>query len=116
MAIHADYPGLTVEIYVNGKPLEEYKDPEEEDAPTTTTRYVECRSGVEFAIKTNFTSPFEPMDMSLRAYLDGSKVDGTVVDKYRLLNKVHTQSKTEWKEGKTWRSSKFLFSELNVGM
>ncbi|KAI4652233.1 hypothetical protein J4E93_002432 [Alternaria ventricosa] len=41
MAIHADYPGLTVEIYVDGKPLEEYKNPEEEDVPKTTMRYVE---------------------------------------------------------------------------
>ncbi|KAI4629252.1 uncharacterized protein J4E87_003514 [Alternaria ethzedia] len=44
MAIHADYPGLTVEIYVDGKPLEEYENEEEEDVPKTTTRYVECRS------------------------------------------------------------------------
>ncbi|KAI4932745.1 hypothetical protein J4E85_003145 [Alternaria conjuncta] len=47
MAIHADYPGLTVEIFVDGRPLEEYKNPEEKDVPKTTTQYVECRSAKE---------------------------------------------------------------------
>ncbi|KAI4655275.1 uncharacterized protein J4E79_008342 [Alternaria viburni] len=65
MAVHGDYPGLKVQIVVKGKPLDEYEHEEEEELPKTTTRYVECHSGAEFAIKTKFTSPFPRMDLSI---------------------------------------------------
>jgi hypothetical protein len=72
MAIHDDYPGLTVEILVDGKPLAEYKDDEEEEVPKTTSRYGECRSGAEFAIRTTFTAPFDPLDIrfSQQSWMD----------------------------------------------
>jgi len=116
MAIHADYPGLTVEIYVDGKPLEEYKNPEEEDVPKTTTRHVECRSGAEFGIHTNFKAPFTPMNMSIRAYLDGMDVSRRAVHKHEMLRTTYYQRNTSWKDGTTMLASKFLFSDLSVGM
>ncbi|KAI4960143.1 hypothetical protein J4E86_001763 [Alternaria arbusti] len=104
MAIHADYPGLTVEIYGDGKPLEEYKNLEEEDVPETTTRYVECRSGAEFAIRTKFTSPFKPMDTSIVAYLDGTKVHSQVAQPPAMLTGVYDQSQHKWKENAALKS------------
>ena len=115
MAIHADYPGLTVEIYVDGKPLEEYKNPEEEDVPKTTTRYVECRSGAEFAIKTNFRPPFAPMDITIGASLDGTRVSNRAVHKQHIMKKTYNQSCTRWKEDGASYTSNFLFSDFAVG-
>jgi hypothetical protein len=63
MAVHDDCPGLTAEILVGDEPLKEYKDAEEEETPKTTTRYIECRSGAEFVIRTSFESPFVPTDI-----------------------------------------------------
>ena len=116
MAIHADYPGLTVEIYVDGKPLEEHEQEEEEDAPKTTTRYVECRSGAEFAIHTNFKAPFAPMDMDVRVYLDGTSMHRRMVHRREMFAEPYIQFRTKWRNGEKWHASKFLFSDLDVGM
>jgi len=116
MAIHADYPGLTVEMYIDGKPLEEYENEEEEDVPKTTTRYVECRSGAEFAIETKFKAPFAPIDTSIVTSLDGKKVHSQVAQPHEILTRVYKQFQHKWKENGEWRASKFLFSSLNFGM
>jgi hypothetical protein len=115
MAVHDDCPGLTVEILVDGKPLEEYAYEEEDELPNTTTRYVECRSGTEFAINTNFKAPFAPMEMSIRVYLDGAKMANLFARKHTMLGRTYTQSSTKWKESGEWRTSNFLFSDLRVG-
>jgi hypothetical protein len=118
MAIHPDYPGVSVQIFVDGKPVEEYEyeEEKEKEQPKTTTRYVECRTGAEFAIKTSFVPPFTPMDMSVRVYLDGSRMDGNVIRKHKMLKRTCTQHQTKWKDGPMWRASKFMFSKLSVGM
>ncbi|EDU47267.1 hypothetical protein PtrM4_088050 [Pyrenophora tritici-repentis] len=59
IAIQKDYPGVTVQVIANGRPLKEYEDEDEEGPSKSITRYVESTSGVEFAIKTTFTPPFE---------------------------------------------------------
>ncbi|KAI4610888.1 hypothetical protein J4E80_007917 [Alternaria sp. BMP 0032] len=99
MAVHADYPGLTVEIYVDGKPLEEYKSAEDVDASRTATRYVKCRSGAEFAIKTKFNAPFAPMDLKIDVSLDGSLVNSRMVHKHQIFAKPHSQYRATRKEG-----------------
>jgi hypothetical protein len=102
MAVHDDCPGLTVEILVDGKPLEEYAYEEEDELPNTTTRYVECRSGTEFAIKTNFKAPFAPMDILLVIWLDGTRVSSRVLRKYYLLKQPIIQSETRWMKDGAW--------------
>ncbi|CAN9269677.1 unnamed protein product [Alternaria alternata] len=116
MAIHNDYPGLTVQIICGGKPIEEhvYEADEEREEPKTTTRYIESQSNAEFAIKTTFRPPFAPLDLNVVVYLDGIKVDGLIVHKHQMLNETYVQSATKWKEGQKWRASKFFFSDLNV--
>jgi hypothetical protein len=117
MAIHNDYPGLTVQIICGGKPIEEhvYEEDEEREEPKTTTRYIESQSNAEFAIKTTFRPPFAPLDLDVVVYLDGIKVGGLIVHKHRMLNETYVQSATKWKGGQEWRASKFFFSDLNVG-
>ncbi|RYN76558.1 hypothetical protein AA0119_g6881 [Alternaria tenuissima] len=116
MAIHNDYPGLTVQIICGGKPIEEHvnEEDEERDEPKTTTRYVECQSNTEFAIKTTFRPPFAPLDLAIHVHLDGIKVNGLIVHKHQMLNETYVKSATKWKEGQKWRASKFVFSDLNV--
>ncbi|KAI4666081.1 uncharacterized protein J4E78_003548 [Alternaria triticimaculans] len=115
MAVHADYPGLTVEIYVDGKPLKEYEhEEEEENEPKITTRYIECRSGAEFEIRTSFKSPFIPMDIAVGSSLNGKLVHGLVVTKKNMLKTVAVQSETTWGERGSWRASKFRFSDLSI--
>jgi len=116
MAIHADYPGLTVEIYVDGKPLEEYEHEEEQEKTKTTTRYIECQSGAKFEIRTKFRPPFAPRDLSIRVHLDGVKVCSMLAEKTKILQGSYTQSRMTWKEGEKWRESGFFFSDLSVGM
>ncbi|RYN81352.1 hypothetical protein AA0120_g10047 [Alternaria tenuissima] len=116
MAIHNDYPGLTVQIICGGKPIEEhvYEEEEEEEESKTTTRYIESQSNAEFAIEATFRPPFTPLDLTMHVHLDGVKVDGLIARKHRMLNRTYVQSKTEWKEGQEWRASKFVLSDLIV--
>ncbi|KAL1797354.1 hypothetical protein ACET3X_003960 [Alternaria dauci] len=118
MAIHNDYPGPTVQIISDGKPLDEYvyeeEEEEEEEEAKTTTRYIECQSHTEFAIETIFKPPFSPLDLAIQVRLDGVKVSGVVAHKEEMLNKTYTQSATKWKEGGKWQASKFVFSDLCV--
>ncbi|KAH8625607.1 hypothetical protein IG631_19486 [Alternaria alternata] len=116
MAIHNDYPGLTVQIICGGKPIEEhvYEEDEEREEPKTMTRYIECQSNTEFAIKTTFRPPFAPLDLAIHVHLDGIEVNRLIVHKYQMLNETYVQSATKWKEGQKWRASKFFFSGLNV--
>ncbi|KAE8835145.1 hypothetical protein PTNB85_06478 [Pyrenophora teres f. teres] len=59
MAVHDDYPGITVQVIADGQPLKEYEPKDKEEPPKAITRYVESISGVEFAINTTFTPPFD---------------------------------------------------------
>jgi hypothetical protein len=117
MAIHDDYPGLTVEIIVDGKPLEECKDEEEEEVPKTTTRYIECRSGAEFGIRTTFKSPpFVSMSVLIRAHLDGElSAQNIAFDKRMVDTRIVNQTGSRWKDGTSWRQSNLAFSELELG-
>lgn len=117
MAIHNDYPGLTVQIICGGKPIEEhvYEEDEEREEPKTTIRYIECQSNTDFAIKTTFRPSFAPLDLAIHVHLDGIKVNRLIVHKHQMLNETYVQSATKWKEGQKWRASKFFFSGLNVG-
>ncbi|CAN9263697.1 unnamed protein product [Alternaria alternata] len=114
MAIHDDYPGLTVRIICDSKPIEEHMYKEEEEEPNTTTQYIECQSHAEFAIETMFRPPFAPLDLDVAIYLDWVRVGGRPALKHQILNRIYTRSKTKWKEGGEWRASKFVFSDLNV--
>ena len=117
MAVHDDYPGLTVQVVVNSEPLEEYKNDDEEELPKTTTRYIESELGAEFAIKTTFTPPFEACHVSISVRLDGICVSNYRVLERALLGKSgHAISYTTWKEEDKWFKSGFYFSDLNIGM
>jgi hypothetical protein len=61
MAI-ADIPGLDVTIEVDGAALPEYNyySAQDQDMPSSSTKYVEAPSGAEFSIRYLFRPPFAP--------------------------------------------------------
>jgi hypothetical protein len=57
MVISNEYPGLTAEVIVDGCPLQEY-DNDEDDKPSTITKYIEASSDKDFALRFRFSPPF----------------------------------------------------------
>jgi hypothetical protein len=73
MAIFPDVPGLQAEIVVDGEPLPEYDDDDDNDADSgTITKYVEALSDKEFALKYTFNME-TPIGYGVEAKID---VDG----------------------------------------
>jgi hypothetical protein len=72
MAICDDYPGLKVEVLVDSRPLTEYDD--DEATPRTISKYIEGRSGKEFALRITFAHPFPTKyGVETRVSIDGGK-------------------------------------------
>jgi len=72
MAVHPEYPGLTVQVMVNSKPLPEYQDPNAIDDPKDVTRYIKAQAGTEFEIVQVFLDGFAGSDdIRTRCYIDG---------------------------------------------
>jgi hypothetical protein len=102
MAIQDDTPGLEVVVCMDGKPLEEYDNDEEEEAKPglqtgvmkyqaarTVTKYIESVSDQEFIIQCNLAPPFK-MDCAclwIEVRIDGRKLASTLILKsYNLDN------------------------------
>lgn len=101
MAIQDHVPGLEVAVCINGKPLEEYDNDEEEEAKPglqseafryqaarTVTKYIESVSDQEFAIQLTIGPPFK-MDyacLSIDVHIDGKKVDSPLMLKSKRLD------------------------------
>jgi hypothetical protein len=95
MAVLDAIPGLKVFICIDGKPLEEYDDDEEEEvevtpiaeyqAAKTVRKYVESISDTEFSIKIMLETPFVMDYESLMApiAIDGKHMLETVIVKER---------------------------------
>ncbi|KAF2004868.1 hypothetical protein P154DRAFT_518926 [Amniculicola lignicola CBS 123094] len=117
MAIIPDQPSLQVEVLVNGTPLQEYDDDEVEASPTSVTKYIEAKSGAEFAIRWTFTPPFPKNTVMLDIFLDGKWMRGVFANQknfhgiapysYMITGAVH-------EVGKGWFERKFCFSKLTV--
>ncbi|KAF2278092.1 uncharacterized protein EI97DRAFT_441357 [Westerdykella ornata] len=117
MAVLDSYPGLEVEILVNGTPLQEYVDPDEEAVPDRVLKYIEATSNATFEIRCRFTSAFVwKHDLSLDVYTDGRFACGRIV--YKLRNPSdYTTTFTGVRErnrGKCYVRP-FFFSQLNIG-
>jgi hypothetical protein len=71
--------------------------------------------GQVWSSKTTFDSPFVPVDIQTRVYLDGVLVDSSIGFKKTPLVRIHGQRASRWTDGTKWRSSNFAFSELKLG-
>jgi hypothetical protein len=117
MAIHTDYPGLKVEIVVNGQPLPEYDDETNTPDSNVVTKYVEAESGAEFSINYSFDKTFPTShDVNVRCSLDGRQVRKPRVGRTKLLcERGQKITGLRVQEGKSWGLKKFRFSDLVVG-
>ncbi|KAG9551953.1 hypothetical protein KCU71_g14153, partial [Aureobasidium melanogenum] len=120
MAIIPDVPHVAVDIVVDGLPLPEYLDEDDDDSvsPDSTTKYVECVSGSHFGIRVNLTG------MSLGHlgggnavealyYLDGQYVAGTV-HQFPLSrgHAISTRHAARYRDGEIWKEQQFMFADL----
>ena len=113
---------IEVTIEVEGKPLEEYKDDEEEDKPDSITRYVEATTDAAFAIKTRLKRSFCFPTDSLGFHY---KLDGVLVGDYGLYKEdfeprkggcAHIQyGAYAKKDGRFDALKPFIFNEIEVG-
>ncbi|KAH5159734.1 hypothetical protein HBH69_060220 [Parastagonospora nodorum] len=79
MAVHPEYPGLTVQVVVNGEPLPEYEDEDATDVPKVVTKYIEAQAGTEFEIVQVFPDGFAGSDdVRTRCYIDNQEVHSPI--------------------------------------
>ncbi|KAH0006758.1 hypothetical protein KCU78_g12140, partial [Aureobasidium melanogenum] len=118
MAIIPDVPHVSVDIVVDGRPLPEYLDEDDEDSisPTSTIKYVECVSGSRFGIRTDLTGlRLEDLNggdaVEVLYYLDGRYVTGIVL-KFPTNNLVSTRHTARYLDGRVWKERDFMFADL----
>jgi hypothetical protein len=116
MAVLNSVPGLEVKIVVNGEPLQEYVDNEDELAPNTVLKYVEATSGAEFTVQYTITSEFTyNHDMSLRVYVDGVRAVSNVRRSTKDVRGTCVFEERRSGGGEDLFLRKFAFSELTIG-
>jgi hypothetical protein len=87
MAVLSDVPGLQVQILVQGKALNEYRDRDAKTSGRTVERYVEAQSGMQFEIRYIFEESF-PVDrpLSMIVTIDGKAVDEPLIRPHEILD------------------------------
>jgi hypothetical protein len=124
MAIIPDVPHVVVDIVVDDKPLPEYLDEDDDKAVSSNsiTKYVECKSGSNFAIKTDVTGlgsqHLRGGDTVEMVYsLDGQKVGGVVIQQPWLSEyAVYTHHAARYMEGGNCKERAFMFADLVTSM
>lgn len=118
MAILTEVPGLDMSIVVDGQPLEEFVDKDEETQPTEKVVYVESRPGTSFGIRFHFdnsTFPHEE-DLQCTIYMDGKVVLSNLV----FLKGRHRKPMQEFsykscnKNGASFAPKVFVCSDLHL--
>jgi hypothetical protein len=117
MAIANETPRIEVEILIDGVVAQEYMDEEEGIDAETTTRYVESKSGANFAIHYRFTEKPQH-DVLVDALMDGKclKSGYALLGDFRNGTLDHDLDGVRSNQGGQWTLSKFSFSNLNTGM
>ncbi|KAF2635879.1 hypothetical protein P280DRAFT_473522 [Massarina eburnea CBS 473.64] len=116
MAITELYPHINVEILSNGVPLQEYVNDEEENSPGTVTKYIEAKSGGDFAVRYSITKPWPETCLVFQISMDGKYVHGKILE----TNLFHGREYTSTVDAVTFSdrnkhfSQKFCFSELVI--
>lgn len=120
MAIIPGISHVVVDIVVDGKPLPEYLDEDDDESitPSSATKYVECMSGSHFGIRTNF-SGLGLRDLGggdaivVHYYLDGQKVESIVQQcEWPYVLGIHVCKTSRYSEDGRWKERDFVFAEL----
>ncbi|KAI1654261.1 hypothetical protein F4813DRAFT_210382 [Daldinia decipiens] len=128
MAVLEDVPGIEVTVQVAGIDAAEYEDPNasEQDVAgancPTSTKYIECIDGAEFAIKTRVTGdyrwshPVTALNWDFR--MDDKSTRGYVIRRGDMVNGVATKTKADdtvyCSHTKQWIRQRFQFSAVDV--
>jgi hypothetical protein len=116
MAVLPSYPGLTVEILVDGEPLPEYDGDEGDRAYDTKTTYVEARTNAEFSVRYTFEPGFMSPHLSVEVIVDGTTIGYVFcASKDLLRGATHTVVGRNFNIGDRAYVQKLRFSELAVG-
>jgi hypothetical protein len=117
MAVLDAYPSIKVQIEVNGAPLQEYHDDEEDSMPGTVVKYIEAITGAEFQIVQEITPRWPRYDIMFRYYVDQHYTGGSFVVKKQYHGSVerHIESGvTSCKNGQGVIQN-YQFAALSVG-
>ncbi|KAI4763875.1 hypothetical protein E4T52_04242 [Aureobasidium sp. EXF-3400] len=118
MAIIPDVPHVVVDIVVDGHPLPEYLDEDDNEAisPKSTTKYVECMPGSNFAIRTNITGLKRVKghnSVDVAYYLDGQRIRGRVLRAPWTHDRaVFVRNTNRYLEDGSWKEREFVFTNL----
>lgn len=113
MGVHSAYPGLTVEVHVNAKPVQEYEREGVTSEERTVTRYIEATTAAKFQVVIHIPKETLPNDVSITMRLDGARSSSifsctSEQDRREVI-------KTAWeKVDKKWFHSDISFSELLI--
>jgi hypothetical protein len=79
MAAIEAVPHVSAQIHVNGTPVTEYDNDDNEDTGNAITKYVESTTGANFSIQYHIKPAFQPKhDVVVRANVDGKYCDSHV--------------------------------------
>jgi hypothetical protein len=84
MAVLDAVPGLEVQIYVDGQPLKEYRDEDDQPvvaSPNECIQYIESQTDKEFSIKASTHQDYKWNSPALKArmFLDGAHMTGRFI-------------------------------------
>lgn len=112
---------IEVKVLVKGVPAQEYNDDEEESqGPKTVTKYIEAKSGAEFAVQIELTPPFwfpsEALEFDLS--IDGKRLENVLLVKEQFIEHPRGQitilEGISRSHGVTWSLEKFKFTEVTT--
>ena len=115
MAVMPNFPGVIARILVNGVPLIEHIDEEDDEAtsPSNVIRYVECASGAKFSIQYSIASTVHAQyTIKVEILLDGKWADSAVHFCERRTPHPTTFHGARSEENGVWLEKAFQFAEL----
>jgi hypothetical protein len=124
MAVIPGMPQVRADILVDGQPLPEYLNEDDGEAVTSTsiTKYVECRPGTRFGIRTNIASLGRrhlgvANSVEVGYYVDGQNRSGVVNSHpWQQSHAVYTHHAARHTEGGIWMERDFMFTDLVTSM
>ena len=116
MAVLSHFPGLKVEIIVDGKPLQEYSGKDDIPWGSVSTKWIEARTDDAFRVRVTYSEPPTTSHaVALLIFCDGLEVAKTVRSGAELYKaSVHTYSGVPVKRGTKSGVQRFYFKALGT--
>jgi hypothetical protein len=118
MAVTKAYPRIKVGVQVDEVVVQEHEDDDEKSTDDTVTKYVEAKSGADFALSFQVTPPWPKQSILFQIHLDGKYARGTFAQQRDWIGtscKFIIGGSASSKNGQ-WYQQNFCFSDLSIGM